>query len=121
MLAPIAIGVVDTLILVGGMDYKTLFYMASVYILFSNKLDRFYTGSCLDLSYRINQHLNKEFIKIFTAKTDDWELYFFMDDLQYEQCRHVERHIKNMKSKKYITNLKLHPAIAIRLKEKYIV
>jgi putative endonuclease len=93
--------------------------MASIYIIESKKLNRFYTGSCMDLSYRMDQHINKEFIKSFTAKTDDWELYFFIDDLQYEQSRQIERHIKKMKSKKYIMNLKLHPAIAERLKKKY--
>ena len=68
--------------------------MASVYILFSKKLDRFYTGSCNDLSYRIEQHLNKDFIRSFTAKTDDWELFFYVDNLQYAQARLIEEHIK---------------------------
>jgi putative endonuclease len=73
--------------------------MASVYILLSKKLNRRdgyrdYTGSCKDLSYRIEQHLNKDFSDSFTAKTDDWELFLFIDDLHYDQARRIEEHIK---------------------------
>ena len=94
--------------------------MASVYILFSQKFDRFYIGSCNNLSYRVKQHLNKEFTKSFTSKINDWELYFFIDDLSYKQARLIEQHIKNMKSKKYIVNLKAHPEIINKLKQKYV-
>ena len=83
--------------------------MASVYILFSKKLDRFYTGSCNDLSYRIEQHFNKAFAQSFTANADDWELFFFVDNLHYKQARLIENHIKKMKSKVYIQNLKKYP------------
>ncbi|MSQ79757.1 MAG: GIY-YIG nuclease family protein [Flavobacteriaceae bacterium] len=93
--------------------------MASVYILFSKDLDRFYTGSCNDLSYRIGQHLNKEFQTSFTSKVDDWVLFFFIDDLGYEQARSIELHIKRMKSKIYIENLRMYPTMVERLKRKY--
>ncbi len=93
--------------------------MASVYILFSRRLDRFYTGSCKDLSYRMEQHLNKDFAKSFTAKANDWELYFSVDGLHYEQARSIERHIKGMKSKVYIQNLKKYPEILEKLITKY--
>ena len=94
--------------------------MASVYILFSQKLDRFYIGSCNDLSYRIGQHLNKEFTNSFTAKANDWELYFFIDNLAHQQSRLIERHIKNMKSRQYITNIKMHPEIIDKLKQRHM-
>lgn len=93
--------------------------MASVYILFSNQLDRFYIGSCKDLFYRIDQHLNKEFIKSFTTKAEDWELYISIDDLTHEQARSIEQHVKKMKSKNYIQNLRKYPEIFERFKEKY--
>ena len=94
--------------------------MASVYILFSKKLDRYYTGSCKDLSYRIGQHLNKEFVNSFTAKADDWELFFFVDDLLQSQARLIEEHIKRMKSRTYIENLKKYPEIIQKLGIKYL-
>ena len=40
------------------------------------QLNRFYIGSCNDLSYRIQLHSNKEFIKSFTAKAYDWGTLF---------------------------------------------
>jgi putative endonuclease len=93
--------------------------MASVYILYSSKLDRFYTGSCKDFSYRIDQHLSKEYFKSFTAKTDDWVLFWYEDNLEYKQARNIESYIKRMKSKIYIQNLKKYPKIISKLKEKY--
>jgi len=93
--------------------------MASVYILFSNKLNNFYIGSCKDLSYRIDQHLNKEFAGSFTARAEDWILYLSIDELQYQQARAIEEHLKRMKSKAYIQNLLKYPEIIERLKIKY--
>jgi putative endonuclease len=103
----------------GGKLLSLLFFMASVYILFSETLDRFYTGSCEDRSFRIEKHLNKDFTSSFTSKADDWVLFFFVDDLQYRQARLIEEHIKQMKSKRYIQNLKKYPAIIQKLIVKY--
>ena len=93
--------------------------MASVYILFSARLSKFYTGSCDHLIYRIQQHLSKEFLKSFTSKVTDWELFLLIDDLEYGQARSIENHIKEMKSKTYIQNLKKYPEMKERLKEKF--
>jgi putative endonuclease len=93
--------------------------MASVYILYSKKLERFYVGSCKDLDYRIDQHLNKDFKASFTSKAEDWEVFFFIDDLQYAQARKIEKHIKSMKSKKYIQNLLKYPELTQNLVNQY--
>ena len=93
--------------------------MASVYILYSPGLDIYYTGSCKDLSYRINQHVNKVFTKSFTSVREDWELFFYEDNLGYKQARSIEAHIKRMKSKTYIHNIKEYPEIIEKLREKY--
>jgi putative endonuclease len=94
--------------------------MASVYILFSSHLNRFYVGSCADRTYRIGQHLSKEFKASFTAKAEDWELFLFIDDLTYSQARGIEGHIKRMKSKEYIFNLKQYPDMQEKLKLRFI-
>ncbi|MBI4945403.1 MAG: GIY-YIG nuclease family protein [Bacteroidetes bacterium] len=78
--------------------------MASVYILYSKRLNRFYTGSCHEIKLRIDQHLEKLYKNSFTAKTDDWELFFSIENIEYRQARHIEKHIKKMKSKQYIFN-----------------
>jgi len=89
--------------------------MASVYILHSEKLDRFYVGSCKDLSYRFEQHLNKEFTESFTTAAEDWVLYLSIDELEYQQARSIESHLKKMKSIAYIQNLRKYPEIIGRL------
>jgi len=93
--------------------------MAAVYILYSNSLDVYYIGSCHDLKSRLSQHRNKEFQSSYTSKTDDWELFLSIEDLEYKQARNIEQHIKKMKSRKYIQNLDRYPDIINRLKEKY--
>ncbi|WP_085767772.1 GIY-YIG nuclease family protein [Nonlabens spongiae] len=45
--------------------------MASVYIIYSNKLNRFYTGSCLDFEERLRLHNSGYYAKSYTSKTDD--------------------------------------------------
>lgn len=93
--------------------------MASVYVLFSKKLDRFYTGSCLDLSERLDEHLRGIYADSFTSKAPDWELFHRIDNLTYQQARLIELHIKKMKSKVYIENLKKYEEIKTRLIELY--
>jgi putative endonuclease len=93
--------------------------MASVYILFSKTFNRFYIGSCNDLSLRLNEHLHKSFSGSFTAKATDWELFFSLENLGYKQARSIEVHLKKMKSVIYIKNLKKYPEIMEKLVNKY--
>ena len=93
--------------------------MAAVYILYSEKLDRFYTGSCLDFQFRFEDPLQKIYPGSFTSNSDDWQLFLLIDELSYVQARSIETHIKKMKSKVYIHNLVKYPDIIARLKEKY--
>ena len=93
--------------------------MASVYILYSKRLGKFYTGSCKILSERLQDHKLNYFKNSFTAKADDWLLFFHLDGLDYSQARKIEYHIKKMKSKVYIQNLKVHPEISAKLIDKY--
>jgi len=93
--------------------------MAFVYILYSKKLDEYYTGSCKDFELRLAQHLNNEFSRGFTKRAIDWLVYFKIDNLEYQQARKIERHIKNMKSQKYILNLLKYPEMVEKLKDRY--
>ena len=94
--------------------------MASVYILYSISADLFYIGCTSDLEVRVRYHLTKEFQNSFTAKYADWELFFEITDLTMRQARKIETHIKKMKSRKYILDLKNHPDISKRLIAKYM-
>lgn len=68
--------------------------MAYVYILYSKSINRFYIGSCFDLSKRMNEHRNGVFKNSFTVRANDWELYYVISDLEYRQAREIESHIK---------------------------
>lgn len=93
--------------------------MAAVYILYSKSVNSYYIGSCLDLDKRIQEHINKTYSDSYTKNASDWKLYFQIENLEYKQSREIEKHIKNMKSRAYIENLKLYPEMVFKLVEKY--
>ena len=71
------------------------------------------------IELRLLKH-NQSFYGLrYTSKTDDWELYFVIPCNSIEQAINIERHIKKMKSKKYIENLKMYPEISQKLLEKF--
>jgi len=93
--------------------------MATVYIIFSKKINSFYTGSCLDIEQRLKEHNNHKFDSSFTRRANDWIIFYKIDNLEYKTARKIEEHIKKMKSKTYITNLIKYPEITLKLIEKY--
>ncbi len=93
--------------------------MASVYILYTKGLDRYYTGSCLDIKNRLQQHKDNHFKRGFTHRSDDWELVLEIPNLGYKQARSIENHIKRMHSKQYIENLCTYPEMVEKLCSRY--
>ncbi|EHQ02875.1 GIY-YIG nuclease family protein [Gillisia limnaea] len=89
-----------------------------VYILFSEKLDRFYIGSTSDFDVRMDFHRNSEARK-FTAKADDWVIFDKINCESNKQALSIEKHIKSMKSRIYIKNIKLYPEMKDKLKAKF--
>ena len=94
--------------------------MHTVYIIFSEKLNRFYIGYSSDLEVRFDFHLNDEQTRKYTYKAEDWKLFFKIECTSKQQALSIEKHIKKMKSKTYIDNLLKYPEIAQKLLEKYI-
>ena len=92
--------------------------MYVVYILRSEKLNRFYTGSTGDLSQRLEFHRNSADHK-FTHRASDWELFLTIDCKDKTQALKIEMHIKSMKSVEYIRNLKRYPEMISKLLERY--
>jgi putative endonuclease len=88
--------------------------MASLYILQSVDKKTFYIGSCVDLTLRLGQHRNKAYKNSFTSK-GNWEVFLSINDLSYNQAGKTEVHIKRMKSRKYIINLKQFPEMTEKL------
>lgn len=68
--------------------------MATVYILYSQKINQYYIGSCLDLEKRLAEHLSAKMDVAYTKRSDDWDVYFKIDDLTYATARKIEAHIK---------------------------
>ncbi len=95
--------------------------MPFCYIIHSKTLNRYYVGSTiLSPDIRLQKHLEKYYgVRKFTAKANDWKLFFIISCTTIEQARKIETHIKRMKSKKYIENLNKYPEISLRLLQKY--
>jgi putative endonuclease len=83
-----------------------------VYILFSKKLGKYYVGQTIELNERMVLHNTKYFKNSFTAKANDWSLVFSLDCDSRLQALAIEKHIKKMKSRKYIENLIKNPGIS---------
>jgi putative endonuclease len=92
--------------------------MHYVYILHSEKLNRFYIGYTSDISTRLEFHKNADYHK-FTYNADDWKLMFSFECETKLQALAIEKHIKQMKSKIYILNLMKYPEMISSLKGKY--
>jgi putative endonuclease len=77
--------------------------MANCYILFSEKLNKYYIGACTDLERRICEH-NTGHSK-FTSRGTPWMLKYQeeFNDLALAKKREME--IKKRKSRKYIESL----------------
>jgi len=92
--------------------------MIACYIIFSKKLNRFYTGfTQSDLDERILKHNDGSYGgHRFTAKANDWELFIGIECESFKQATTIERHIKKMKSSTYIKNLKAYPEMIEKLK-----
>jgi len=90
---------------------------AHCYIIFSKKLNRFYIGACHDdLEFRIQKHNEHTYgTHRFTAAAQDWELFLDIQVDDYSHAIRIERHIKSMKSSKYIRNLKQYPEMLEKL------
>ncbi|ESU29080.1 hypothetical protein FLJC2902T_11170 [Flavobacterium limnosediminis JC2902] len=93
--------------------------MHYVYILLSPQKDTFYIGETSDLEIRLQWHLSKEFKNSHTKIADDWILFYKINCKDINQARKIEKHIKAMKSKKFIQNLNTFPEITQKLLEKY--
>jgi putative endonuclease len=84
-------------------------------------LDKFYIGaSRIEPQIRKDRHLAEYYgTAKFTAKADDWVLFFELECTSFSQALAIEKHIKQMKSKKYTHNLKEFPEMAQKLLLKF--
>ena len=76
-----------------------------VYILYSEKLDKYYVGSTEDIVLRLHIHNNPHETRKFTAKGLPWLLKCTIDCPDKTSSTVLERKIKSMKSRKLIEQL----------------
>lgn len=94
--------------------------MHFIYILYSKKLKKYYIGETHDVKLRLDQHNQGFYDKnSFTKKGQPWELVFQLQCNSKKQAQQIEKHIKKMKSKKYIQNLIQYQEIQEKLVLKY--
>jgi putative endonuclease len=69
---------------------------------------------------RLQKHLSDYYKKPkFTNCASDWTIFWSLDCPSLVIARKIERHIKNMKSRKYLLDLKMFPEIEQKLIIKY--
>ncbi|NND14901.1 MAG: GIY-YIG nuclease family protein [Eudoraea sp.] len=93
--------------------------MFYVYIIRSLKDGSFYTGMTRDISTRISLHNSYILNKGITKRKIPWKYFFILETDNKRTALLSENHIKRMKSKAYIENLKKYPEIAQKLIKKY--
>ena len=91
------------------------------YIIYSPSFDAYYIGITHETAEeRIKKHNSKHYGSKFTAFTNDWILFISIECEKISQAMAIEKHIKKMKSRVYIQNLKTYPDIIEKLLKKYL-
>ena len=82
--------------------------MAYVYIIYSGSTDKYYIGSTTEIiETRIERHNNGYYQNKYTESVKPWSLYYLIPGETIVQARRIETHVKSMKSRRDIENLKL--------------
>jgi putative endonuclease len=94
--------------------------MIVCYIIYSHTIDKYYAGITQEsIDSRISKHNKKEYGMKYTSMANDWILYHFIECETFAQAVHIEKHIKRMKSRKYLEDLKKFPEMNLKLAAKY--
>ncbi len=79
------------------------FFMPYMYILYSEKLDKYYVGVCIDLERRLYEHSIGH--SKFTSTGVPWIIAYKEEFETLQEAKKRESQIKKMKSRKYIVEL----------------
>lgn len=110
LVTPIAIG--------ADSELKAMRYC--VYIIFSEKLNKYYIGqTSLKVEERVKEHNSSFNGNSFTTRGIPWALFHVIECKSREQAIKIEAHIKRMKSTKFIYNLKKYPELCQKLLDRY--
>jgi putative endonuclease len=73
----------------------------------------------MELSERLFKHNSRFYDKTYSSFTADWQLLLKIECVSVNQAIQIEKHIKRMKSKVYIENLKKYPEMVEKLLNLY--
>ncbi len=94
--------------------------MATVYILHSKKIDKFYIGFTTEsIEQRLEKHNKNYYENKWTKQGQPWDVFYILECEHVNQARSIEVHIKKMKSKKYIDSLIQYPEMGQKLLDQY--
>ena len=99
-----------------------LFYfydMHTVYIIYSDFLDKYYIGESIDAHERLNEHNGGFYQRAFTKITQDWKIKLILECKDKQHAKRVENHIKQMKSRVFIENLIKYKEMQQKLIQKH--
>ena len=85
--------------------------MFYVYILFSEKLNRYYVGTTDDIVRRLDEHNDGVYRDSYTSKGVPWVLKVYFSCATSKRAYDLERFIKKMKSRVFIEQIILNPEI----------
>ena len=77
--------------------------MPYTYILYSQKLDKYYIGSCINMDIRLRQHNSG--VSKFTRAGIPWVVVYTEEFTSLPDARRRKLKIKRMKSRKYVEDL----------------
>ena len=89
------------------------------YIIFSEKLNRYYIGSTDNFERRLDEHNAGVYDSAFTVRGIPWEEKLVIRDLKSAQAFALEKHFKSMKSRKYLENLFKYPELVESVRKRF--
>jgi len=98
---------------------RRLFVMHFVYVIKSLRNGRYYVGETTDLNKRLKYHNDPMLNTNSTKSSMPWEYLIKIKCKNRRQALKIERHIKKMKSRRYIENLCKYPEMVEKLLIKY--
>ena len=93
--------------------------MHFVYIIYSKTASKFYVGETPNIENRLKIHNDIALNTNYTKSGIPWELFYSIKVADRIVAKKIETHIKKMKSKTYIKNLKQYPEITSKLINQY--
>ena len=85
--------------------------MHFLYIIYSDKMGRFYIGESENSNLRLSQHNQHYFNSSFTNGASDWELILTFECKTKCEALYLEQYIKRMKSSAFIEKVIKEPTI----------